>query len=78
MNHAMTAEELLDELAREHKSYGSYTELEQQLSDLMRRNHDRVSAHVTADDILYYAAQHGLVRRSGQRLVIAAEQVAAA
>lgn len=78
MTRAMTAEALLAELAREHKSYGSYAELEQRLSDLMRRNHERVSAHVTADDILHYAAQHGLVRRSGQQLVIAVEHAAAA
>jgi hypothetical protein len=72
MMNAMSPEELLGELAREHERFESYPELEQALSAVMRQNHDRVSAHVSADDVLYYAAQHGLVHRDGSKLVVAA------
>lgn len=73
---AMTPEELLEELARQHDRFESYAELEESLSSLMRQHHDVVSAHVSADDLLDYAAQHGLVHREGGELVVARMRVA--
>jgi hypothetical protein len=58
--------------------FDSYAALEQALSALMRHHHDRVSAHVTADDVLHYAAQHRLVQREGSQLVIAARRATSA
>jgi len=74
----MTPEELLEELAPRREHYASYAELEEALSAVMRQHHDRISAHVSADDVLHYAAQHGLVRRAGTELVIAAGRTATA
>jgi hypothetical protein len=72
----MSPEELLEELARQRDRFESYAELEESLSSLMRQHHDQVSAHVSADDLLDYAAQRGLVRREGGELVVAPARVA--
>jgi hypothetical protein len=75
---AMSVEELLEELSNQRDRYDSYEDLERDLSALMREHHDRVSAHVSADDVLHYASQHGLVQRHGSELVVAAGRTASA
>lgn len=76
MINPMSADDLLLELARETDRFDSYAELEQCLGAVMRRHHVRLSAHVSAGDVLELAARRGLVRRDGSQIVIAAARVA--
>ena len=76
MNNPVSADDLLLELSQECDRFDSYAELEQCLGAVMRRHHDRLSAHVSAGDVLELAAFRGLVQRDGSQLVITRAGVA--
>lgn len=64
-----TPEELLDLLFKERSSFSDYADLERTLAELMRVHHDRLSTRVSAEDVLVYAADRGLVRRGDAGIV---------
>jgi hypothetical protein len=78
MINAMSADDLLVELSRECDRFDSYADLERCLGAVMRQHHDRLSAHVSASDVLDLAARRGLVQRDGSQLVITPAQAVTA